>query len=61
VTANTQTRDLTKLCPILVGIAEFERSLIIERTSAGRARAAGVRFGRKLKLTEHQRAEAFIK
>jgi DNA invertase Pin-like site-specific DNA recombinase len=39
---------------------EFERELIRERTSAGRnqAKANGVRFGRKPKLTPHQRAEA---
>jgi len=39
-------------------IAEFERELIRERTSEGRrAQANGVRFGRKPKLTAHQRAE----
>jgi DNA invertase Pin-like site-specific DNA recombinase len=45
---------------ILVGLAEFERELIRARTSAGRdrARAQGVRFGRKPKLTAHQRAHA---
>lgn len=37
-------------------LAEFERSLIAERTSAGRtaAKARGVRFGRKPKLTPQQ-------
>jgi DNA invertase Pin-like site-specific DNA recombinase len=45
---------------ILGGLAEFERSLILARTSEGRtrAKARGVRFGRKLKLTAHQRQEA---
>lgn len=45
---------------VLAAIAEFERELIRERTGEGRKRAmaAGVRFGRKPKLTPHQRAEA---
>jgi hypothetical protein len=40
--------------------AEFERDLILQRTSEGRARAMaeGVRFGRKPKLTKHQAREA---
>jgi DNA invertase Pin-like site-specific DNA recombinase len=42
------------------GIAEFERDLIRERTGDGRkrAQAAGVKFGRKPKLSSYQRAEA---
>jgi DNA invertase Pin-like site-specific DNA recombinase len=45
---------------VLGGLAEFERELIRQRTGEGRARAlaAGVRFGRKPKLTDHQRKEA---
>jgi DNA invertase Pin-like site-specific DNA recombinase len=45
---------------VLGGLAEFERHLIIARTDEGRKRAQqrGVRFGRKLKLTVHQRQEA---
>jgi len=45
---------------ILAGLAEFERELILARTSDGRARAKarGVRFGRPAALTPHQRAEA---
>lgn len=45
---------------ILGGLAEFERSLISARTAAGRARAKanGVRFGRRPKLNPHQRAHA---
>jgi DNA invertase Pin-like site-specific DNA recombinase len=45
---------------LLAAIAEFERSLIRERTGAGRerARARGVKFGRPSKLTPYQRAEA---
>jgi DNA invertase Pin-like site-specific DNA recombinase len=43
---------------VLGGLAEFERHLILARTSDGseRARARGV-VGRKLKLTPHQRQE----
>ncbi len=38
------------------GLAEFERHLILSRTNEGRqrAKARGVRFGRKLKLSRHQ-------
>jgi len=45
---------------VFAGIAEFERALIIERTSTGRvaARARGVRFGRPPKLTADQLAVA---
>lgn len=41
---------------VFAGIAEFERALIHQRTSAGRveARARGVRFGRPPKLTAEQ-------
>jgi len=48
------------LAPLLAAVVEFERSLISERTSAGRARAKsrGVQFGRPPKLTKHQRIEA---
>jgi DNA invertase Pin-like site-specific DNA recombinase len=44
----------------LAAIAEFERDLIRERTGDGRkrAQAAGVRFGRKPKLSPFQRQEA---
>jgi DNA invertase Pin-like site-specific DNA recombinase len=45
---------------VLAVIAEYERDLIRERTSNGRKRAManGVKFGRKRKLSEYQRAEA---
>ena len=45
---------------VFAGIAEFERELIHERTSAGRAAAKmrGVRFGRPPKLTPDQIAIA---
>jgi DNA invertase Pin-like site-specific DNA recombinase len=45
---------------VLGALAEFERSMILARTADGRARAQarGVRFGRKLKLSPFQIAEA---
>src|SRR6266403_4977115 len=53
-TSNAQGRLLSTL---LAAIAEFERELIRERTGEGRTRAManGVRFGRKPKLSAHQR------
>jgi DNA invertase Pin-like site-specific DNA recombinase len=56
-TGSSQGRLLSTL---LAAIAEFERELIRERTGEGRKRAmaAGVKFGRKPKLSEYQRAEA---
>ena len=48
---------------VLGGLAEFERHLILGRTSEGRRRAQqrGVRFGRKPKLTAHQQQEALVR
>jgi DNA invertase Pin-like site-specific DNA recombinase len=48
---------------ILAGLATFERHLIKARTDEGRKRAMarGVRFGRKPKLTVHQRQEAIAR
>jgi DNA invertase Pin-like site-specific DNA recombinase len=48
---------------VLGGLAEFERHLILTRTAEGRqrARARGIRFGRKPKLTKHQRDEALTR
>ena len=45
---------------VLGGLAEFERDLIRARTGEGRARAKarGVKMGRKPKLTAHQQREA---
>ena len=45
---------------VLGGLAEFERDLIRTRTGEGRerAKARGVKLGRKPKLTVHQRQEA---
>jgi DNA invertase Pin-like site-specific DNA recombinase len=48
---------------VLGGLAEFERYLILARTSEGRSRAQarGVRFGRKPSLTPHQQQEALAR
>jgi hypothetical protein len=48
------------LVTMLAAIAEFERELIKECAGAGqeRAMAEGVKFGRKRKLSDYQRAEA---
>jgi DNA invertase Pin-like site-specific DNA recombinase len=56
-TSSAQGRLLSTL---LAAIAEFERELIRERTGDGRKRAMarGVKFGRKRKLSDYQRAEA---
>ena len=45
---------------VMAGIAEFERSLIIERTQRGQqaARERGVKFGARPKLSESQIQEA---
>jgi DNA invertase Pin-like site-specific DNA recombinase len=45
---------------VLGGLAEFERDLIRARTGEGRerAKARGVKMGRKPKLTPHQTREA---
>ena len=58
--ADTTTPHGRLLVTILGGLAEFERELIRARTGEGRerARAAGVRMGRKPKLSPHQRREA---
>jgi len=58
--ADSTTPHGELMLQILGSIAQFERSLIKARTDAGRqrAKANGVRFGRKPKLTEYQRTEA---
>jgi DNA invertase Pin-like site-specific DNA recombinase len=58
--ADTTTPHGRLMLTVLGGLAEFERSLILSRTSDGRTRAMarGVKFGRKPKLTQHQIAEA---
>ena len=61
--ADTTTPHGRLMLTVLSGLAEFERELIRARTDEGRkrAQARGVRFGRKLKLTAHQRAEAIAR
>jgi DNA invertase Pin-like site-specific DNA recombinase len=56
-TSSSQGRLLSTM---LAAIADFERDLIRERTGEGRKRAMakGVKFGRKPKLSDYQRAEA---
>src|ERR1700704_1618639 len=58
--ADTTTAHGRLMLTVLGGLAEFERELIRVRTGDGRARAKarGVRFGRKPKLTHRQVAEA---
>jgi DNA invertase Pin-like site-specific DNA recombinase len=48
---------------VLAALAEFERSMILARTSEGRKRAQdrGVRFGRKPKLSQYQVREALVR
>lgn len=58
--ADTTTPHGRLMLTVLGGLAEFERELIRSRTSEGRdrARARGVRMGRRPKLTPHQQREA---
>jgi len=58
--ADTTTAQGRLMVTIIGGLAEFERELILSRTSEGRARAVarGVRLGRKPKLTPEQRRQA---
>jgi len=61
--ADTTTPHGRLMLTLLGGLAEFERHLILARTSEGRTRAQarGVRFGRKPKLTVHQQQEALAR
>ena len=58
--SDTTTAHGRLMLTVLGGLAEFERELILARTSDGRtrAKARGVRFGRPPALTPHQRQEA---
>ena len=58
--ADTTTSHGRLMLTVLGGLAEFERDLIRTRTGEGRerAKARGVKMGRKPKLTPHQQAEA---
>jgi DNA invertase Pin-like site-specific DNA recombinase len=57
--ADTTSAHGRLMVTILAGLAEFERELILARTSDGRirAKARGVKFGRPAALTPNQRAE----
>jgi DNA invertase Pin-like site-specific DNA recombinase len=61
--ADTTTPHGKLMITVPGGLAEFERHLILARTNEGRerAKARGVRFGRKLKLTAHRRREALAR
>jgi DNA invertase Pin-like site-specific DNA recombinase len=61
--ADTTTPAGKLMLTVLGGLAEYERHLILARTSEGRgrAKARGVRFGRKPKLTLHQQQEALAR
>jgi DNA invertase Pin-like site-specific DNA recombinase len=61
--ADTTTPHGQLMLTVLGGLAEFERHLILAQTTEGRKRAQsrGIRFGRKPKLTAHQRQEALIR
>jgi DNA invertase Pin-like site-specific DNA recombinase len=55
------TGDFAELVLAMLGVAaKLERRRIMERTARGRAdaKAKGVKFGRKPKLTQHQQREA---
>lgn len=58
--ADTTTAHGRLMLTVLAGLAEFERELTRARTSEGRerAKARGVKMGRKPKLTPHQIREA---
>lgn len=61
--ADTTTPHGRLMLTVLGGLAEFERELIRSRTGEGRqrAKAKGAVFGRKPKLTHHQRQEALAR
>jgi DNA invertase Pin-like site-specific DNA recombinase len=60
VWADTTTPHGRLMLTVLGGLAEFEKELIRARTTEGRerAKARGVKLGRKPKMTEHQKREA---
>lgn len=63
VWADTTTPHGRLMLTVLGGLAEFERELIRARTGEGRerAKARGVKLGRKPKLTRHQKQEALAR
>jgi DNA invertase Pin-like site-specific DNA recombinase len=58
--ADTTTAHGRLVLTVLGGLVEFEKELIRARTGEGRerAKARGVKMGRKPKLTDHQKREA---
>ena len=58
--AGTTTPHGRLMLTVLGGLVEFERHLILTRTAEGRvrAKARGVKFGRRPRLTKLQQAEA---
>ena len=60
---DTTTAAGKLMLTVLGGLAEYERHLILARTDEGRkrAKARGVAFGPKFKLTPHQRQEALAR
>ena len=60
---DTTTPHGRLMLTVLGGLAEFERSLNLERTTAGRAlaRQRGTKFGRPNKLSDYQRREALAR
>ena len=61
--ADTTSAHGRLMLTVLGGLAEFERHLILTRTDEGRrrAKASGIKFGRKPKLTKHQGEEALAR
>lgn len=61
--ADTTSPHGRLMLTVLGGLAELERELIRARTGEGRerAKAKGIRLGRKPKLTPHQRREALAR
>jgi DNA invertase Pin-like site-specific DNA recombinase len=61
--ADTTTPHGRLMLTVLGGLAEFERELIRARIGEGRARAKarGVKLGRRPKLTPHQQREALAR
>ena len=61
--ADTTTPAGKLMLTVLGGLAEYERHLILARTTEGRKRAQArrVRFGRKPSLTPHQQQEALAR
>jgi DNA invertase Pin-like site-specific DNA recombinase len=61
--ADTTTPHGKLILTVLGGLAEYERSLILARTDEGRkrAKASGIKFGRKPILTAYQRREALAR